>query len=432
MRNPFKLLTNSRSSSITPRAAWDYLFVLLQPIFWKYGFSNFKLENFFKNYLGIDYAITFIQGRVGLYAVLKSLNLQKSDQVLVQSYTHVAVSNAITWNKAIPVYVDIYSDTFNMDASDLVKKITKRSRVLIIQHTYGLAADLDKLLKIAKKNKLFVIEDCAHSIGSSYKSKKVGSFGDAAFFSLGRNKLIDASSGGVVVTPHKWLYDKLKDYRDSLPYPDIWWIFRFLFFPLGMKLTNQVYYFFNLGKNLYTYLRGVGFFPKAVVEQEKVAVKPKDFAQKLPNSLAYVALKQLLKLDSLVGHRRKLAGYYNKALKGLPLKLPEESNGYYHAYLVYNVLTDKNLDIIEKAQSKNILIGNWFHKAAIEMAEADPSKFYYKANLCPNAEKLAQSSLDLPTVATFSIEDAKILVNFLKNYFKLNGKNYHNRQINNP
>lgn len=402
------------------------------PFFWKRGIYTKKLENFFKDYLEVNYAISFIQGRVGLYAILRALNLKKGDQVLVQSYTHVAVSNAIIWNKAIPVYVDIYSDTFNMDNKDLEKKITKKSKVLIIQHTYGLVAEVDKLLKIAKKHNLFVIEDCAHAIGSEYKGQKAGTFADAAFFSLGRNKLIDATTGGMVVTRHNWLAQRLNSYRDKLAFPGYQWILKFLFFPVGIKLTNQIYYFFNIGEKLYEHLRKIGFFPKAVVEEEKIGKKPNDFEQKLPDAMAFLAYQQLKELDKLIAHRRRLAKLYDSKLKNLHLMLPKEPKGYFHTYLVYNVLTDKNLLLIQKAIDRNILIGNWFHKSAIEMAEADFSKFYYHPRLCPMAENLAQKSLDLPTVPAVSLQDARSIANFVKDYFrKFSGKSFHNLQISN-
>lgn len=151
---------------------------------WKKGKAIEELENQFKNYLGLKHAISFNSGRSSLMAILNSLNLEKGSEVLLQAFTCNAAPNPIIWNGLKPVYVDCDEETFNIDIEDLKKKITPQSKAVMVQHTFGLAAEMDKILNVCRENNLILIEDCAHSLGAEYQGKKVGTFGKAAFFSF--------------------------------------------------------------------------------------------------------------------------------------------------------------------------------------------------------------------------------------------------------
>ena len=118
----------------------------------------------------------------------------EGDEVLVQAFTCVAVPNSVLWAQATPVYADIDA-TLNIDPIDVEKKITNRTKAIIVQHTFGIPADMDALVALAKKHNILLIEDCAHSLGATYKGKKVGTFGDAAFFSFGRDKVVSSVFG---------------------------------------------------------------------------------------------------------------------------------------------------------------------------------------------------------------------------------------------
>ena len=201
-------------TSLTPNAqAGDIflnLFLLTSPGLWQRGKSITELEDEFRKFLGTEYVFSFDSGRTSLFSILKALHLEQGSEVLLQSYTCVAVPDPVLWAGLTPVYVDIEKETLNMSAADLEKKITFKSKVLIIQHTFGFPADIEKLIQIAKSKGLFVIEDCAHALGATYSSssspeasKPVGSFGDAAFFSFGRDKAISSTFGSVVVTKNK-------------------------------------------------------------------------------------------------------------------------------------------------------------------------------------------------------------------------------------
>ena len=124
----------------------------------------------------------FFKGRVALYAILKSIGIGQGDEVILPGFTCVVVPNAITYLGAKPVYIDIASVTFNIDPSKIEEKITEKTRAIIAQHTFGIPAEMDIIMEMAKKYNLYVIEDSCHAIGSKYKGKEIGTFGDASFF----------------------------------------------------------------------------------------------------------------------------------------------------------------------------------------------------------------------------------------------------------
>ena len=125
-----------------------------------------KIQDFFN----IKFCNVFDSGRSAIYFALKSLGAGDGVEVLVQAYTCVVVVNAINWTGAKPIYVDI-GDDFNIEPADLIKKVTTKTKILIIQHTFGQPAKLDELLAITKQYNLKVIEDCAHSLGACCNNK---------------------------------------------------------------------------------------------------------------------------------------------------------------------------------------------------------------------------------------------------------------------
>ena len=165
--------------------------------------------NEFKKYFRTKYAFAFNSGRSSLTAILQSLDLEEVNEVLLQAFTCNAAANPILWSGLKPVYVDCDEDSFNIDIEDLKRKITPKSKVILVQHTFGLPAEMDKILALAQQNNLILIEDCAHSLGAEYKDKKIGAFGKAAFFSFSRDKIISSVYGGMVVTNDDNLAEKI-------------------------------------------------------------------------------------------------------------------------------------------------------------------------------------------------------------------------------
>ena len=187
---------------------WQAWRVLWQPWTWRKEEAITEVKEWFSGYLGVRDVYLFNSGRAALLAILKAFNIGERDEVLIQAFTCVAVPNSIIWAGAKPIYVDI-DRSFNLDPTDLEAKITKKSCAIIVQHTFGIPAQIEKIIEIAKMHKLIVIEDCAHSLGVTYKSKKLGNFGDAAFFSFGRDKVVSSVWGGAAIINSKFKIQKI-------------------------------------------------------------------------------------------------------------------------------------------------------------------------------------------------------------------------------
>src|SRR5260221_86983 len=165
----------------------------------KKGFASSKLEKWFEKYFGVKKAVGFNSGRGALYAVCKALTITDGDEIIVQAFTCAAVVQAILTTGARIVYADCGSD-FTLSLESVKKSITLKTKAIIVQHTFGIPADMNELLDLAKKYKIFLIEDSAHSIGSMYNGKKIGTFGVASIFSFGRDKAFSCVSGGIAMT----------------------------------------------------------------------------------------------------------------------------------------------------------------------------------------------------------------------------------------
>jgi dTDP-4-amino-4,6-dideoxygalactose transaminase len=167
-----------------------------------------KLEYFF----GRDVACV-VNGTAAIQLAIQSCGIKSGDEIIVPSLSYVACFQAITANNAIPVPCDINLNTLNIDIEDLKKKITKKTKIIIILHYGGSVAQVEDIYKISKKYKIRIIEDAAHAFGTVYKKKKIGSFGDIICFSFDGIKNITSGEGGCVVSSDKKIIERIKNYR---------------------------------------------------------------------------------------------------------------------------------------------------------------------------------------------------------------------------
>jgi len=406
--------------SLSPNTEKDDLLLALKLLFspwrWQRGKAIKKLEKEFAQYLGVKYAISFNSGRAAQYLILKSLRIKKDDQVLLQAFTCVVVPNAVLWTGAKPVYVDIEDQTFNLNPIDLEKKITPLTKAVIVQHTFGQPAELERILTIAKKNNLFIIEDCAHSLGAKFKEKFLGTFGKASFFSFGRDKVISSVFGGMAVTNDSQLAKRLKEYQKNLPFPSYFWIFQQLLHPILFNVfILPLYHFFNLGKAILVLSQKLNLLSFPVEKKEKIGQQPKIHPTRLANALAILVLNQLKKIEKFNQKRQQIAKIYEKNLKELPLKLPviKESSICFR-YTIKTPLANK---LYQWAKKKGFLLGNWYSNV-IDPQGVDFDKIEYKKGSCPQAEKVAKEVVNLPTHPRLKKKEINKIIELLREFFK--------------
>jgi len=176
-------------------------------------------ENEFAKYCGTKYCVGVSSGTAALFLALKSLDIKEGDEVIVPAFTFIATAFAVTYTGATPVFVDIDQDSYCMDYRKLEKAITKRTKAIIPVHLFGHPAEMQQIIKIAKKYNLKVIEDAAQAHGATYNlkglKKKVGSLGDIGCFSFYPTKNLSAcGDAGAITTNNKKIYDKLLILRD--------------------------------------------------------------------------------------------------------------------------------------------------------------------------------------------------------------------------
>ncbi|MCM2325517.1 MAG: aminotransferase class I/II-fold pyridoxal phosphate-dependent enzyme [Candidatus Woesearchaeota archaeon] len=180
---------------------------LARSCFSKQGIVDFEAA--FSRKTGIKYCAAAYTGRAALIAILSSLGLKKGDEIILPAFTFVGLAHIIADMGFKPVFADVSSETLNIDPEKIEELITQKTKVLLIVHNMGNPCEMDEIVRICRRNKLILIEDCAHSLGSRYKGKLVGTFGHASIFSFHYSKIINTFWGGMACTNSKKLASKI-------------------------------------------------------------------------------------------------------------------------------------------------------------------------------------------------------------------------------
>lgn len=164
------------------------------------GPKSAEFEELISEYVGVNHAVAVSSGTAALHLIVKALGLGRRDEVLVPSFTFAASVNAILYEGATPVFVDIEPETYNLDLEDMERKITPRSKAIMAVDVFGHPVEWDEILEIAGRHGLKVIDDSCEALGAEYKGRKLGQFGDAAAFAFYPNKQITTGEGGIIAT----------------------------------------------------------------------------------------------------------------------------------------------------------------------------------------------------------------------------------------
>ncbi len=274
-----------------------------------------ELEARFAKTIGAKYAIGVTSCTAALHIALQALGIKEGDEVLVPAITVVSTPYAALYNRAKPVFVDVEKDTLCIDLKDLEKKITKRSKAIIPVHLGGHSADMNAILKIAKKYNLYVVEDCANAQGALYKGKPVGSFGDIGCFSFEAKKNMTTGDGGMLVTDDEKLAAKLKALRWYGSFSDTWKRFA------GNAKYSWHYDVSELG-----------------------------WKYNMNDIMAAIGLAQFEKLPKVLKAKDKLRSKYNQALKNIswletPKDRPYTKSGWWlYVVRIKNGMRDKFME----------------------------------------------------------------------------------------
>jgi dTDP-4-amino-4,6-dideoxygalactose transaminase len=304
-----------------------------------------ELERRIAEYYAVSQAVGVASGTDALHLSLNALGIEKGDEVITTPFTFFATAEAILYTGATPVFVDIEPDTLNIDVSQIESKITKETKAILPVHLFGLIADMEEILKIAKEHNLKVIEDCAQSFGAELNGKKAGSFGDAGCFSFYPSKNLGGyGDGGIIALHDTAVADEIR------------------------KLRNHG------SKGSYIHER-IGF------------------NSRLDEIQAGILLIKLNHIDEYNRKRRQHAAIYNKLLSDT-VRCPVEKKGTYHVFQQYTIRSPKR-DEIQKRLKENGISSVVYYPVPLHLQEA--LRFLnYKEGDFPIAERTAREVLSLP------------------------------------
>ncbi len=385
--------------------------VLLSPWKWFGVHAIGRVEEWFRAYFNVSYASSFNSGRSALYAVLKNLGIGAGDEVLLQAFTCVAVPNSVLWTGARPVYVDI-DDSLNFDPIDAARKISPKTKVLIVQHTFGNPADMDAVMSFAKKHNLLVIEDCAHALGARFKEKKLGLFGDAAIFSFGRDKVVSSVFGGIAITRQKELGEKLNVFQKSLSQSPLWWVIQQVLHPIITSISLPLYHI-GIGKLILLISQKLHLLSFPVYKEEKLGQKPSFFPTQYSNVLAELLIPQLSRLAMFTQKRNEMVTIYKNELRAKSDTMPQIRDG--AVLMRFPVFVSNPGEVLGKARKKGMVLGNWY-RSCIDPKGVDNEKVFFDRETTPRAVFASEHIVNLPTYPYMNSDDAKSIVSFISNF----------------
>ena len=326
-----------------------------------------EFENAFARYVDARFAASVSNGTVALHLALVALGIGPGDEVIVPTLTYIASVNAITYTGAKPVFVDSLMDTWQMDPADIERKITPATKAIMVVHLYGHPCDMDALQAICNKHNIFMIEDCAEAIGTLYKGRHVGTFGDIAAFSFFGNKMITTGEGGMVVTNDQTMYDRAVHYK-------------------GQGLSkHRVYWHDVVGYNY-----------------------------RMTNICAAIGLAQLEQIDTFANRKREIGQLYQQQLAGLPVTFHAEVGDVKHAYWMCSILVDeaaKRDELMEYLGTKGIETRPLFYPVHTMPMYAQNFKKYNVA------ENLGWRGINLPSYPGLSDEQVTEVCAAIKDFF---------------
>ena len=338
-----------------------------------------EFEEKFASYVGSKYAVAVSNCTTALHLAMIVAGVGEGDEVICPSMSYIATANCIKYVNAKPVFAEVNPVTYNIDAADVVKKITSKTKAILIVHQIGMPADIDAFRAICDEHNLILIEDAACAAGSSYKGKKIGSHSDLVCFSFHPRKVITTGDGGMVTTSNEAYYNRIKLLRQH-----------------GMSVNDRVRHLSD----------------KVIIEDHLEV----GFNYRMTDIQAAVGIKQLERLDGLIEERRKIAHRYQKELADLSMiRLPEEPEGFFTSYQSFSIYLKPACslgrnDVMQKMLDAGISTRRGVMTSHRESAYAEECK----GLSLPMSEDASDRSIVLPLYVPMSDEEVTYVIKHLR------------------
>lgn len=339
-----------------------------------------EFEEKFAKYIGNKYAIAVNSGTSGLHLSVKSLDIKDGDEVITTPFSFVSSANCILFERAKPVFVDIKPDTLNINEDLIEVNITKRTKAILPVHVFGYPCNMEKIVSIARKHKLSVIEDACEAIGTELNGQKVGTFGDVGIFGFYPNKQMTTGEGGMIVTNDKKIADICRSMRNQ-----------------GRDDSSKWLMHDRLGYNY-----------------------------RLSEINCVLGIAQLERIDELLKKRERVASKYNKELTDiddiiLPIK---DAVDVKRSWFVYPVLLRPGFSASKRnnliGRLRDLGIGSSIYFPSIHLQPFYRKTFGFKKGTFPVTESVSDRAFVLPFYGNLSVKAIKYTAKELKNILREN------------
>jgi perosamine synthetase len=333
-----------------------------------------EFEEKIAKYAGVKYAIAVNSGTSALHLIIRALDIKDNDEIITTPFSFISSSNCALFEKAKPVFVDINSETLNIDVSKIEEKINEKTKAILAVDVFGNPADWNELKSIAIKHDLHLIEDSAEALGSTYNGKRCGSFGDVGVFAFYPNKQITTGEGGVVLTNNKMIATQCYSMTNQ-----------------GRRVEN--------GKWLEHIRLGYNY--------------------RLDELSCALGVAQLSRVEEILNKRKAVAEAYNNKLKDISeIKVPNFFFDKRISPFVYVIILNDNFSekdrniVIAEMNKKDIQCGFYFQ--SIHLQPFYREMFGYTNNDFPITEKISQRTIALPFFNNLKEEEIIYVVESLR------------------
>lgn len=334
-----------------------------------------EFEEKFASYTGAKYAVAVSNCTTALHLAMIVAGIKAGDEVICPTMSYIATANSIKYVGAKPVFAEVNPVTYNLDVDDVARRITPKTKAILLVHQIGMPADIDAFAALARKHNLHLIEDAACAAGSSYKGKKIGSHSSLVCFSLHPRKVISTGDGGFVTTDNEAYYQRIKLLRQH-----------------GMSINDRVRHESN-----------------KVMFEDHVEV---GYNYRMTDIQAAVGIQQLAKLDWIVAERRKIAQRYQEAFADIPfIRIPQEAEGYFSNFQSFSIYLKKDCPVSRNDLMQKMLDADVSTRRGIMTAHRETAYKEECAGLSmPVSEDAADNSIILPLYIPMKAEDIETVI----------------------
>jgi dTDP-4-amino-4,6-dideoxygalactose transaminase len=338
-----------------------------------------EFEKNFAEFVGSKYAVAVSNCTTALHLSMIVAGIGPGDEVICPSMSYIATANSIVYVGATPVFAEINRKDYNLDIKDVEKRITSKTKAILLVHQMGMPGDIDGFKQLCEKYNLTLIEDAACAIGSEYKGAKIGSHSDYVCFSFHPRKVISTGDGGMISTSNEEIYNKLKLYRQH-----------------GMSINDRVRH-----------------ESKTVLFEDHLVV---GYNFRLTDIQAAVGIEQLKRLPWIIQERQKLAKVYHELLSRIDwMELPKEQEGCFSNYQTYSVYLKSNAPINRDALMQVFLEKDISTRRGIMTSHRETAYKNRGIWSLPISEGAADNSICLPLWVGMTEEDVKGIVEVVEN-----------------